>query len=365
MSKLSDFFRGVDGAASGAPVNTVATLNLPEDVNLYVDPDGGEWLRNGHFITSSFASYPNALTSSNITNFNIFAEKEINTNNDADRGQSHFTLKPDGSVLYIQGTVGIDDSGISIYNLSTSWDISTSTFVTGSPIGEAFSDGASAGLFFDNTGTFLFQNDVDNDFIKYTLSSAYNLESFTSASLVIPSGNITTNGFSQNTKISSDGLHIYAVSITDSLSRMELDAPYATTAVVDNDEIMSVVDTLVPSYFNNDTGNVGILDFSINTDGTKLILAVSSDVYTNDTMFLYCQLSTAHDLKTVSVIKYQHIPNFKVNKMHFNYSLTNGIVSATTTKNVQTNGRKYFSVSIDDSIGISKSVNPNLFLKIK
>jgi sugar lactone lactonase YvrE len=101
------------------------------------------------------------------------------------------TFKPDGTKMYIVGTVGDD---VNEYNLGTAWNVSTATYV------QNFSVATQAGALpykveFSDDGTKMFIASGTNDTIfQYTLSSAWDISTASYSSVSYDINSVTGEG---------------------------------------------------------------------------------------------------------------------------------------------------------------------------
>lgn len=123
------------------------------------------------------------------------------------------TFKNDGTKMYI---VGNDSDSVHEYNLSTAWDISTSSFLQSFDV--STQDTGPADITFKTDGTKVFIVGLQNDSVyEYALSTAWGISSasFTQSFDVSPQGDDHT-GFA----FKSDGTKMFTMESTSSVSKV-------------------------------------------------------------------------------------------------------------------------------------------------
>tara|TARA_R110002167_G_scaffold26085_2_gene89887 strand:- start:564 stop:1688 length:1125 start_codon:yes stop_codon:yes gene_type:complete len=136
-------------------------------------------------------------TASYSQNFNIGTQ---------DTEPSSLFFKPDGLKMYVVGNTGND---INEYDLSSAWDVSTSTFL------QVFSVSAQTtaphGIFFNLTGTSMYVLAQSGYLSEYTLGTAWDIStaSYSQNFSVVSQDNSTTDIF-----FKPDGTKLYMVGIT-------------------------------------------------------------------------------------------------------------------------------------------------------
>lgn len=370
MSNLSDFFRGIDGAASGAPVNTIAALNLPKDINLYTDPNGGEWIRNGYFVTSSFASYPNALTSSGVSTLHVISQTDYDPADDTDLVSTNirdFFITDDGTKLFFAADDGIPDK-ILQYDLSTPYDLNSRTYIRSGSVGNNELDN---GFRFNSSGTVLIGSYQTGTAERWTLSSAYDVSTLSSPSTITNFS--PDSGYGGQQEVSGDGNYIYYIRTTNNTVRnWGLTTSFGGTADATYHSQVVLTNFLDPFLFDEQISSQHLTKIIPNFDGTELLaifttttIPISGATGTQYNVFAHFEMTTPHDLSTC-ILKEQAIINSYVvdsDSCFFTsdlkYSISRGDVKKTGsdfTLNV---------LRLDDAIGISQTQNPNIFVKIK
>ena len=119
----------------------------PDGTKMYVLDSSGDDANEYNLSTAW-----NISTASYVQNFSV-APQEVNP--------SGFFFKPDGTKMYVIGTTGDD---VNEYNLSTSWDISTGSYLRSFSV--ASQDTGPVGLFFKPDGTKMYM-------VGYTTDAVY------------------------------------------------------------------------------------------------------------------------------------------------------------------------------------------------
>jgi len=187
-------------------------------------------------------------------------------------------FKPDGTKMYITGW-GIP-LAVAEYNLSTAFDISTSSHVQDFGIGSQETN--PTGLFFKGDGTKMYVVGQANDNVnEYNLSTAWNISTASySQNFSVASEDVTPRGLYFN----NNGTKMYITgSIGDDVSEYSLSTAW---------DISTASFTTDFNFTSQETNSTAL---SFNSDGTKMYIIG----YTNDTVFEY-NLSTAFDVSTAS-----------------------------------------------------------------
>jgi sugar lactone lactonase YvrE len=176
-------------------------------------------------------------------------------------------FKPDGTKMYVSG---YNPSGVSEYDLSGSWDISTASFVQSFSV--ATEEGFALGLSFGPDGTKMYVNGSNGDDInEYSLSTAWDISS---ASYV--------QNFSTPQDANPNGL------FTDATLSMFYTVGEANDAVY-----LYILGSL--SVSAQDSTPYGLF---FKPDGTKMYIVGG----TNDSIYEY-SLSTEWDINTASYVQ--------------------------------------------------------------
>ena len=189
-------------------------------------------------------------------------------------------FKPDGTKLYIVGTVG---DAVDEYDLSTAWDITTASYnsVTFSVSSQ---ESAPCGMFFKPDGTKMYIYGQFYEYVfQYALSTAWDLSTASYESKSLNTSSQASNGTGVFFK--SDGTSLYVCcKSTDAVYQYDM-----TTAW----------DVSTGSYSNNSLSvssqESNPEDIYFKPDGTKMYLVGT----TSDKVHQY-SLSTAWDLSTAS-----------------------------------------------------------------
>ena len=197
-----------------------------------------------------------------------------------DTSPNEVFFKPDGTKMYILG--GTNDT-VFEYNLSTAWDVSSSSYVQSFSV--ASQESIPTGMFFKPDGTKMYIiGQAGDDVNEYTLSTAWN---------------ISTATYSQSFSISAQDTDPYAVTFSTDGTKMYI------VGGVDDDiieyDLSTAFDVSSASYLQafsvaaQDTLPISV-DFK--SDGTKMFVLGR----TNATVYEY-DLSTAWDVSTSSYSK--------------------------------------------------------------
>jgi sugar lactone lactonase YvrE len=195
---------------------------------------------------------------------------------------SGMTFSEEGDKLYITGTAGDD---INQYDLSTAWDISTSSFT------QAFlvqsQDNLPQDVFFGDGGSSMFVLGTQNDSVyKYALTTAYDVSSASfDSSFSLATENTTPSGVF----FKPDGTKMYVVGQTSPQSVYEYSLGTAwviTTASFTQSFSVSAQEANPKNIF-----------FSPNGDKFFLV-----GLTTNDAVYEY-SLSTAWDISSSSYVR--------------------------------------------------------------
>jgi len=131
----------------------------PDGTKMYVVGQTGDDVNEYNLSTAWDIS-----TASYVQIFSVYAQ-EINP--------SGIFFKPDGTKMYVCGTSGDE---VNEYNLSTAWDISTSSFVQNFSV--SAQDNTPRDVFFKSDGTVMYVlGDQGNDVNEYSLSTAWDISS--------------------------------------------------------------------------------------------------------------------------------------------------------------------------------------------
>jgi sugar lactone lactonase YvrE len=265
----SDFFVGFQDAAQG----------------LFFKPDGTKMYTAGQANADAIYEYSlstawDVTSASYVQNFSVASQ---------DTSPTDLFFKADGTKMYFSGNV---NDSVYEYDLSTAWDISTSSYVQSFSV--ASQDGVPLGLFFKDDGTKVFiLGNLNSSVFSYDLSSAWDIST---ASYSFPP---TTDYFSVAAQeatpngmfFKDDGTQMYIIGSTgDRVYEYSLSVAWdVTSASYVRNFSVSAQDTLPTSVF-------------FKPDGTKMYItgAAGDDVNEYD-------LSTAWNISTAS-----YVQNFSV-----------------------------------------------------
>jgi hypothetical protein len=193
-------------------------------------------------------------------------------------------FKSDGTKMYVVGATGDD---VNEYNLSTAWNVSTSTYVQNFSV--ASQDTGPTDVFFKDDGTKMYiVGSVAGAVYEYSLSTAWNISTASYVQVFSVSSQETSpNGIF----FKSDGTKMYVIGGTgDDVNEYTLSTPWniSTSSYV---QVFSVA--------SQESNPQGIF---FKPDGTKMyIVGIVGDAVNEYT------LSTAWDISTAS-----YIQNFSV-----------------------------------------------------
>jgi 6-phosphogluconolactonase (cycloisomerase 2 family) len=115
-------------------------------------------------------------------------------------------FKPDGTKMFVIGTVGDD---VNEYDLSTAWNVSTASFVR---VSAAVGEGNPTGLWFKDDGTKMYVTGQSNDTIReFSLSTAWNVSTIS----FVQSLSIGFETGPTGVTFKDDGTRLYVLGITN------------------------------------------------------------------------------------------------------------------------------------------------------
>ena len=225
------------------------------------NPDGTKMYSTG--ITQN-KIYMYNLTSPFVVTTATYASKicDLEGENDA----LMFRFNSNGTAMFVLDTKSTET--IDKYSLTTAYDISTCTFVTGSS--QDFGEGLEMRSFaFSNDGLKIFIFDQDGNSNKhsikqYSLSSSFDLSNPTlTTDYIGHNGDLNSiEDFAQGLEFSSDGSKMFITGNNeDTILEFSLSNPFDLTATV----------TYEGEYIVNDVVELAAITFS--TDGSKMIVA--------------------------------------------------------------------------------------------
>ena len=202
-----------------------------------------------------------------------YASKSYDVNPD-DNGPRGIFFKTDGTKMYIVGATGQD---VLEYNLSTAWDISTTSY------SQSFNFGFSGtGLFFKSDGYIMYiSNDTANTVQSYTLSTAWDVSTASSST----SFSVSEASSPNSIYFGLSGTKLYVSDITtDTIyqySTGEISQPtaqYLPALTSIGGQIDSTYWTDINSMTADDTDNEGQVYYAVSTDDrTTWSVAKASD----------------------------------------------------------------------------------------
>ena len=260
---------------SGSPVNSFRVApqeTLPQEI--FFKPDGTKMYILGSVGDDvneyNLSTAWDVSTASYLQRFSVSAQETTPTG---------IFFKPDGTKMYITGSAGDD---VNEYNLSTAWNISTASYL------QTFSVAAQqlspSGLFFKPDGTKMYITGSSGDVVnEYNLSSAWNIST---ASHLQTFSVAAQDTFPQAIFFKPDGTKMYIVGASgDDVNEYNLSTAWniSTASYVQNKSVSA-----------QDTSPTGIF---FKPDGTKMYITGSN----LDTVFQYT-LSTPWNVTTSNYI---------------------------------------------------------------
>jgi hypothetical protein len=194
-------------------------------------------------------------------------------------------IKPDGTKMYLIGATGDD---INEYDLSTAWNVSTSSYVQNFSV--ALQDNTPTGLYFNPTGTkFWIFGFTNKTVFEYDLSAAWDVSSASYSSLSFSVSSQSTIGIGFT--FAGNGAKMYISSVgTDTIYQYSTEEP-AVVSWTNPDIANASYDSVSFSVSAQESVPLTVL---FNNDGTKMYMLGNSD-----TVYQY-SLSTGFDLSTAS-----------------------------------------------------------------
>lgn len=253
-------------------------------------------------------------------------------------------LKPDGTKMYVMGSLGDD---VNEYNLSTPWNVSTASFVQAFSV--AGKETAPYGLFFKPDGTKMYvMGSTGDDVNEYNLSVAWDISTATYVQIFYIGGlEATPTGLFFKT----DGTKMYVLgSSGDDINEYNLSTPWD----------ISTATYLRVSVVLSDTGPQGLF---FNSDGTRMYVigAGSDNVYQYDVL-------SAWNVGTISYVRALGIGLQEINptslffkpdgtRMYLAGSTSDNVVqyNLSTPWNIST-ATLDFSINIADLDGASQDI---------
>jgi sugar lactone lactonase YvrE len=204
---------------------------------------------NGQDVNEYSLSSAWSITSASYTqNFSISA-KETNPRN--------LFFSSDGSRMFV---IGVASDSVHHYNLSTSWDISTSSFVRSFSV--SAQDNAPTGVFFKPDGTKMYiAGDGGNDINEYTLSTAWDIST---ASYVQVFSIATQDTSIRGLYFKDDGTKMYITGLsTNTIYQFGLSTAWdISTASLEESAALNITQTF-GVYFKSDGAAFYVVDSNL------------------------------------------------------------------------------------------------------
>jgi DNA-binding beta-propeller fold protein YncE len=195
-------------------------------------------------------------------------------------GPSGIFFKPDGTKMYVIGTVGDD---VNEYDLGTAWDITTASYLQNFSVGTQ--ELGPSGIFFKPDGTKMYViGTVGDDVNEYDLSTAWD---------------VTTSSYLQNFSVAAQEITPTGVFFKPDGTKMFVIG--ATGDNVNEYDLSTAWDITTASYLQNfsvvgqETTSQGIF---FKPDGTKMYVVGNTGDFVNE-----YDLSTAWDVTTSSYLQ--------------------------------------------------------------
>jgi DNA-binding beta-propeller fold protein YncE len=257
---------------------------LPYD--LFIDSTGSHL----YVVSSNDQNvYQYSLSSTwDITSASYVRTLDVSTNSSGPRA---IFFKPDGSEMYL-GVGG--DQEIQKYSLSSNWDISSATYTNA--LGVSSQGTSPSGLYIGNSGTKLYFSTPDNNLIvEYTLSTAWDITSATH----VQSLDINTHETAvQAVVFKPDGTSMYIIgSQRDAIKEFSLSTAWDLSTA---SKVGAFADDFVIA--SQETSPQGIF---FKSDGTKLYVVGTA----NDTIYQYSTGSYVQNLDISSGTYFNYTPS--------------------------------------------------------
>ena len=211
-----------------------------------------------------------------------------------DTAPTSLFFKDDGSKMYIIGRTTDD---IFEYDLSTAWDITTTSLLQSLPLTSGFNESNPAGLFFSPDGIYFYICGTTRDsVIQFTLTSAWNISTASSTREYRPlpspsSGNLTAP---TNVNFKPDGTLMFVSGITrDIIVTYQLSTPWDISTASPLSQV-SLIN--IPAPPGNEVYSITSIEgLRFSDDGTSIFITDG----TFDTIY-QLDLSTAYDPTTIT-----------------------------------------------------------------
>ena len=237
----------------------------PDGTKMYVIGSTGDDV-NEYTLSSAW----DISTASYVQNFSVASQETVPTG---------LFFKPDGTKMYVIGTVGDD---VNEYTLSSAWDISSASYVQSFSV--ASQDAFPHGVFFKPDGTKMYVLGGSGDDVnEYTLSSAWDIST---ASYVRNFSVASQETSPQGLFFKPDGTKMYVVGFEgDGVNEYDLSTAWniSTASYVQNFSVAS-----------QESGPTGLF---FKDDGTKMYVVGPGKA----AVYEY-SLSSAWDISTASFV---------------------------------------------------------------
>ena len=198
-----------------------------------------------------------------------------------------FFFKDDGSKMYVLGATGSPADAVHEYDLSTSWDIGTASFLQSFSV--ASQETVPTNLFFKSDGTKMYViGAIGDDVNEYNLSTAWD---------------VSTSTYSQNFSFAAQETNPRGIYFKDDGTKMYISG--VGSDAVNEYNLSTAWDVTTASYSQNfsvntqETNNRGLF---FKPDGSKMYISGT----TGDAVYEY-DLSTSWDVSSAS-----YVQNFSV-----------------------------------------------------
>ncbi len=246
----------------------------PDGTKMYVIGSTGDDVNEYDLSTAWDVS-----TASYLQNFSVAAQETVPTG---------IFFKPDGTKMYVIGTVGDD---VNEYDLSTAWDVSTASYLQNFSV--AAQETTPTGIFFKPDGLKMYViGRTGDDVNEYDLSTAWDV---TSASYLQNFSVAAQETVPTGIFFKPDGLKMYVIGYAG-------DAVFSYTLSTAWDVSAASFDFPTEGYFSVSAQETNPTGIFFKPDGTKMYVIGT----TGDDVNEY-DLSTAWDVSTAS-----YLQNFSV-----------------------------------------------------
>lgn len=239
--------------------SVAAQDNTPED--LYLSPDGTKM-----YVVGGANRYINEYTLSTAWSISTASYVQNFSTSTQDLGPVGIFFKSDGTKMYMLGTA---NDKIYEYSLSTAWNISTASYVQNFSIATQSTD--PQGIFFNSDGTKLYMvSRTVSTVYQYDLSTAWDIST---TSYIRSFGVSTQDSGARGVFFKDDGTKMYIVgTTTDTVYQYDLSTAWniSTASYIKNFAV-----------FNEDTGPLGLF-FRDNGTKLYIVGSVNDAVWSYD-----------------------------------------------------------------------------------